>query len=341
MKTRFFLWGILCPFIFTLTGCQAVGDKTASLSVIYGVTAALSLLLLLGYITLVRKKEPWLLVLFASVSVVNAGYFWLSVAGSLQAALMANRVSYLGSVFLPTCMLMSVLRLTRMRIPRWLPLALVGGGVVMFLIAASPGILDIYYKEVSLSTVNGVTVLQKVYGPLHSLYLFYLLFYFAAMVAVILHAKAKNKISSPTHGVILLVAVLVNIGVWLLEQLVHLDFEFLSVSYIISELFLLALYLMMQEAERLAAPPVPQTMPASAPVSADRQAGFLAALPLLTNTERKIYDLYLEGKSTKEVLAALNITENTLKYHNKNLYSKLGVSSRKQLIEIGRGLPTE
>ena len=30
----------------------------------------------------------------------------------------------------------------------------------------------------------------------------------------------------------------------------------------------------------------------------------------------------------------LSIKENTLKYHNKNIYSKLGISSRKQLLEI-------
>ena len=43
---------------------------------------------------------------------------------------------------------------------------------------------------------------------------------------------------------------------------------------------------------------------------------------------------YLEGKSTKEIMEEMSIKENTLKYHNKNIYSKLGVSSRKQLIEI-------
>ena len=33
-------------------------------------------------------------------------------------------------------------------------------------------------------------------------------------------------------------------------------------------------------------------------------------------------------------MAELNITENTVKYHNKNIYSKLGVTSRKQLLLI-------
>ena len=31
---------------------------------------------------------------------------------------------------------------------------------------------------------------------------------------------------------------------------------------------------------------------------------------------------------------SLGITENTLKYHNKNIYSKLGISSRKQLLRF-------
>ena len=39
---------------------------------------------------------------------------------------------------------------------------------------------------------------------------------------------------------------------------------------------------------------------------------------------------YLHGKISE----LLGITENTLKYHNKNIYGKLGVSSRKQLKEI-------
>ena len=33
-----------------------------------------------------------------------------------------------------------------------------------------------------------------------------------------------------------------------------------------------------------------------------------------------------------------NIKETTLKYHNRNIYSKLGVSSRKQMLEIAAAL---
>ena len=64
----------------------------------------------------------------------------------------------------------------------------------------------------------------------------------------------------------------------------------------------------------------------------------MEGLSKLTPTERAIYDAYIARVTTKEIMANLNITENTLKYHNKNLYGKLGVSSRKELIEIYKQL---
>ncbi|MBQ8536430.1 MAG: helix-turn-helix domain-containing protein [Clostridia bacterium] len=145
-------------------------------------------------------------------------------------------------------------------------------------------------------------------------------------------------------------------GVWLLEQLVRIDFELLSVSYIISELFLLSFDMLLQEQAKLpATPETRKAAPASqsplCPVrlenaktdaqikSIDIQCAYLAAqLPTLTATERTVYDLYCSGKSSKEILALLHIKENTLKFHNKNIYSKLGVSSRKQLLLIASAL---
>ena len=40
-------------------------------------------------------------------------------------------------------------------------------------------------------------------------------------------------------------------------------------------------------------------------------------------------------------MSTLNIKENTLKFHNKNLYGKLGVSSRKQLLEVYRAIKAD
>lgn len=348
MKKRF--WGalpllLLIPY---LTGCNSIGEKAASLSNIYGASAVLSGLLLVGCCLVLRKKRQWFILLFSSVLIVNIGYTFLSLSTCLEAALWANRVSYLGSVFLPFAMLMIILHVTNTRCKKWVSVALFALAVIMFLIAASPGILPIYYKEVSFRIVDGAGVLVKVYGPLHPLYLFYLVGYFGAMIAVILRASVKNTIDSTAHAIIIAIAVFVNIGVWLIEQLTSIDFEFLSISYIISELFLLGVHLVMNEMQRLrelvrqkeealqeTAGKKPQK---AVHLSQDTIESFIHGLETLTPTERIIYNAYLDGKSSKEVMSELSIKENTLKFHNKNLYGKLGITSRKQLLSIAAQL---
>ena len=61
---------------------------------------------------------------------------------------------------------------------------------------------------------------------------------------------------------------------------------------------------------------------------------FCSGLRSLTPKERTIFDLYLEGKTVPEILQIAEVKESTLKYHNGNIYSKLGVSSKKQLLNF-------
>ena len=339
-----------------LTGCGFNGEKATSTSVIYGVAAVLSLLLLVGYCGLVKKKDLWYLLLFASVMVVNIGYFALAISQELSEALLANRLAYLGSVFLPLSMWMIIINATHIRYPKWMPGVLLGVSVVMFLIAATPGYLPIYYKNVSFEIVDGVGMLVKEYGPLHGLYLIYLLGYFGSMIVTIVYATVKDKIDSLAYAIIIALAVFVNLGVWMIEQLVYIDFEILSVSYIISECFLLGLHILMAEAEKQknsiaqqSAEELPEEKAPAAALetaceaddseAAEHVALFLAGVAKLTPKERELYECYIAGLTTDVIMEKLAIKENTLKFHSKNLYGKLGVRSRKQLMELQKKLP--
>ena len=53
----------------------------------------------------------------------------------------------------------------------------------------------------------------------------------------------------------------------------------------------------------------------------------------LTNQENKIVNLICEGMSNKEIASTLFISSNTVKTHIRNLYSKLEITNRQQLIE--------
>lgn len=57
---------------------------------------------------------------------------------------------------------------------------------------------------------------------------------------------------------------------------------------------------------------------------------------VLTDRERDVFALLLDGLPYKRIAEKLNVSENTVKYHIKNLYSKYDVSSRAEL--LGRAL---
>ena len=322
-------------FLFSaclLSACSPLGEKTGSATFIYGVMTVFAALFLVGYCVLIKEKNGWFLVLFASIVLVNGAYFALSVSSTLSEALWANRAAYLASVCLPLSTIMIVLKIGAFRYPKWLPFAMGGVCLAVFLVAASQGFCRLYYSEVSLVTQDGVATLEKVYGPLHSLYLYFLLAAFGTIIVCTSLVFARRRLERRTHCVMLACAVFLNLMVWLFEQIVRFDFEFLSVSYVISELFLLIFCLLVQEQERIL-----QNVRAEVQTSAKTQTStaasrFESLLPTLTRTERAVYDLYVSGKRSREIMQILSITENTLKYHNKNIYAKLGISSRKQLL---------
>ncbi len=68
-------------------------------------------------------------------------------------------------------------------------------------------------------------------------------------------------------------------------------------------------------------------------VDPDNYQLFVNNLSTLTRKEQEIFNLYVQGCSTKEIISTQQISENTLKYHNKNIYSKLGVKTRKELLQ--------
>jgi len=220
-------------------------------SAVYG-TITIIAFILIGICLLVDKnKERYLLLLFISIFLANLGYFLISIAPSLNFALNANRLSYLGQVFLPYFLLMMLLTICKINRPKWLNPILITISIVVLFIAASPGIFPIYYKTVEIDKSEGFTKIVREYGILHKTYLVYLISYMIAQLSVVIYAICKKRIISYLHAVFLLSATLCNTVIWLVEKFISRNFELLSVSYIITELFILLVYGIVQQYEAL------------------------------------------------------------------------------------------
>ena len=297
--------------------------------------------LLIAYSVIVKTKEFWLTMLHVCVSVVNLGYLIMSLANTVEFAVFGNDVAYLGSVFLSMCMFLTIVRLCGFEIKKSHVITCVSLGAVMFAVIASSPMLPLYYKSVDIEMIDGTAKLVKEYGVLHPVYLFYLLGYFASMIGTIIHSVRKKNIGKPKLAGFIAAIVCGNLVIWLFEKMVRWEYEFLSVTYIISEFFLLIVYWMLQD--YVYKNDIPKSVAHDEKVAvifmdsrerAEKIKQIIAGLPegaTLTARQIDILEGILAGKSRKEMAADLHLSENTVKMHTTSLFKILKVTSREEI----------
>jgi DNA-binding CsgD family transcriptional regulator len=59
---------------------------------------------------------------------------------------------------------------------------------------------------------------------------------------------------------------------------------------------------------------------------------FVKNIQTLSPAERVVFDLYVQGYKAKEIAEILCLSINTIKTHNRRIYMKLNVTSRKELM---------
>lgn len=257
--------------------------------------------------------------------------------------MLGNRISYLGAAYSVLVILLIVMDVCQIRKRKQVTALLVGISTTAFLLAASGDWLGLYYRSVSIVSINGMTRLVKCYGPLHALYSVYLFSYFMAMAGVIFHAARKRKLSSPKYAIFLASVAFTNLIVWGIEQIVDVDFEFLSVSYIATEIMLLAIYgvlrdygivqpggamvsaqMLIQQNTRVADGKLPPNME-------ELFHGFARKTASLSSAERRILQFYIDGYGTADIPELAFISIHTVKKHNRSIYQKLDVASLDEL----------
>lgn len=77
------------------------------------------------------------------------------------------------------------------------------------------------------------------------------------------------------------------------------------------------------------------------PAFVHAEAGKAPIAVRLTRREQLVYRLLCHGMTNKQIAAQLVISENTVRFHLKALYAKLGVRSRSRAAALGVGGPID
>jgi len=310
---------------------------------IYIIFLVIEILLLFGYSYLIKRKETWMYILMTSTIVALIGYLMISLSSNLDFAIFANKVAYLGSVFLSLSMFMIIVKLCNFEISKKIMYCLIASAVIMFLIVCTTGYQPWYYKSIEFVNDSQGPMLVKSYGFLYPIYIIYVVGYFIGMIISVVMFSIKNKKPGASkYAGFMTAAVGINIVVWIGEKFIPLNFEFLTISYLISELMFFFVYWLLQDYMHLNDIPKPvegksKIIFVDSKEKAEKLEKIISRLPdgvTLSSRQMDILEGILDGKSRKEIAADLCLSENTVKMHTSSLFKILNVSSREEIFNI-------
>ena len=172
-------------------------SRRCEMQTYYLVLFLLSVLLTGVYLLIWRRHfDVHITLVFALVPIANLAFLLQAQARSLDAALIATRISYLGGCFLQLLIMLAVFSLCSIRIPRWLMAVFTAVSSVIFLCAQTIGTGTMFYRSAEMQQAGDRFILEKEYGPLHSFFYAMVILYFIVSIGTIVYSVIRrNQVS--------------------------------------------------------------------------------------------------------------------------------------------------
>ena len=159
---------------------------------------AVAMVLMIAYLYIWHKHlDIHITLIFALVPVANLGYVLLASARTLGEAIIANKLSYVGGCYLVLILMLAVFSLCTIDVSRRLRVALFLASTLVYASALTVGtpvpFATSFYRSVSFDLVDGVPVLTKVYGPMHTVFIALVIVYVCASMAAIIYSYQNKK----------------------------------------------------------------------------------------------------------------------------------------------------
>ncbi len=195
--------------------------------------------LMTGSFLFKNKNVDTIFILFSILVTVNClGRYMLACAGTLEMAIWANRLLYVGGCYAPLMTLLVMTRLCNIKLPRPLVVFLTAYASVVFGFVVTIGHNGLYYASVEVAHGDGYNYLVKEYGPFHVLYPIMMGMYSLILLCFMIYAiKRRQHISTRTVVTIGVIGSAVFLT-YILERLAGSEISYLSIGYLVGMLLL-------------------------------------------------------------------------------------------------------
>ena len=212
-------------------------------TIYYDIMFAISVILILIYIWMYHKHfDVHFSLIFAFAAIQNLGYCLLAHSKSLDEALAANKMIYLGACFLSLFILIIVFELCHLKIKKIVKMGYFIFAMTVFMLAITIGHTEAFYKSVSFEIVNGAGALvDKEYGPGHILFLLMIIDYTADSIGALIYSYVKKKTVSRKIVHMLLASQIICVAAYFCSKLISERFELTPIAFVIGEILYLCI----------------------------------------------------------------------------------------------------
>lgn len=187
-------------------------------------------------ITDVRKSlSQNIMALF--IIIANFGYLALAMSKSLEAAILSNKILYVGGAFLHLLFFFNICEICHIKIPKKIAIIQIIFQLLIYLSSLTIGYNSIFYKTVDFQIIDGYGFFyNKNYGPLHTVFLISMYAYLLCSIFVVIFAHIKNKSLNYHDAYLMLGCLIIAILCYCLERIFHFKFDIMPLIYLLMHL---------------------------------------------------------------------------------------------------------
>lgn len=198
----------------------------------YDILLAISLAALIVYVFSYHKHfDMRITLIFVLVPVANLGQVLMARVTTLEAALVANKVIYIGACYLQLILMLAVFSLCQIKMNRWVRAGLVALSTIVYLSSLTAGDSTLFYQSVALEHIDGTPVLVKEYGPMHTVFIVMVLAYFLLSIGAIVYSYFRKNQVSRKNIFLLLLTELVAMACFFGGRMIVRQVELIPLAY--------------------------------------------------------------------------------------------------------------
>ena len=203
----------------------------------YEVLFGLSVLLTLIYIIIWHKHfDTHISLIFAFIPLVNLAYALMAHARTLDAALVAAKLTYVGGCFLSLFITQSIFGLCHINLKRWMSAVLMIMCLTSYAFALSMGNAPYFYKTVGFEIDKGVGRLVKTYGFAHTLTLIVIFSLVIISFTAMVYSLIKKKDVSNKTIVLLMLPATVSFFSYFANRFTPEGIDAMPLSYVFAQI---------------------------------------------------------------------------------------------------------